>query len=123
MRVGQGRWIAVAAPAAIITLSYLYILRASVASIDAFSLATIGLQIGLYAAPFWFFLSTGRLRKFLWVSQALLTMMLWVWFAVVVRRTAAAGTGVNIGATWVMLVGPLITAMISLTLQKLVARK
>jgi hypothetical protein len=77
------------------------------------------LQVFLYATPFWFFAATSRFSTFLWAIQAVFTIVLWVWFAVMARESALMGNGVNIAAGWIMFIGPALTAAASLLLQRI----
>lgn len=110
-------------PFTIVGCAYLYMLASSHSFLRVDLLFMFFLHVLLYSAPFFYFRSSNRLSSRLWIIQGILTTLLWTWAAVLVLETAKQGTGVNIGAGWVILFGPVATALLSIMIHKLLSTK
>ena len=100
---------------AIVLISYYFILGANINRLTLVEWTSIVVQIMLYEAPFFYFIKNSKFDHLLWITQFIMTILIWGFFTIIATKTGSMGEGANIGLGWLIIVGPLLVTIISLT--------
>jgi hypothetical protein len=108
-------------PSFVVMSAYAYTFGFSfVRTLPGEELPIVLFQIFLYALPYLAFWVARQRSYTLWLIQSAAISVVWVWFLQEVNQSRMERTGVNIGAGLILFIAPLLTAVLSFFVFRLV---